>query len=55
MTQMKPIPQDWIKKHIDILLDCAKRFPEGSPMRAAVLLRAEHIMDMVKAFRELNP
>lgn len=49
---MKPIPQEWIKKYVDQMLEIAGKFPEGSAMRAAAMLRADHAMDLVKAFRE---
>lgn len=46
------IPQLWIKEYVDTLLRFAERLPEGSPMRDSTLLRADHAMDLVKAFRE---
>jgi hypothetical protein len=49
---MKPIPQEWIRDYVDKMLLLAARLPEGSPMRAAAALRAEHIMDMVQAWQE---
>ena len=48
---MKEIPQEWINKYVDRLLYAAGKLPEGA-MRDACLLRAEHAMDLVKAFRE---
>lgn len=50
---MEPIPQEWIKTYVDALLGAASRWPEGA-MRTAALLRADHAMDLVKAFRERN-
>jgi len=49
---MKDIPQDWIKRYVDQLLDVAKQLPDGSRMKDAALLRADHVMDLVKAWRE---
>jgi hypothetical protein len=49
---MKPIPQEWIKIYIDKLIKLAEQLPEGGKMREATLLRVEHAMDLVKAFRE---
>jgi hypothetical protein len=52
MTAMKPIPQEWIKEYVDSLLQAAAKFDEYSTMRAAALMRADHVMDLVKAWRE---
>lgn len=49
---MKAIPEKWIRNYIDQLLDVAKGLPENSLMREAILLRADHTMDMVKAWQE---
>ena len=46
------IPQEWVKKYVDKLIDMAKQFDENSLMRTTCLMRAEHAMDLVKAFRE---
>ncbi len=46
----RSIPEVWIKAYIDQLLEIAGKFPEG-PMRDAALLRADHAMDLVKAYR----
>jgi hypothetical protein len=45
------IPERWIKEYVDQLLACAEKFPEGA-MRDSALLRADNVMDMVKAYRE---
>ena len=45
------IPLEWIKHYVDRLLETAEKFQEG-PMRDAALLRAEHAMDMVAAWKE---
>ncbi len=52
MAKTDPIPQTWIMQYVDKLLNMAQRLPENSPMRTAAALRAEHAMDMVKAFQE---
>lgn len=51
-VSQKHIPQEWAKEYVDKLIDMAKQFAEHSPMHVACLLRADHVMDMVKAFRE---
>ena len=53
-VEAKPIPQEWIKKYVDDLLGYASRLKENDPMRTACLLRADHVMDLVKAFREFS-
>ncbi len=45
------IPEQWIKESIDTMLEIAAKFNDG-PMRKAAMLRAEHAMDLVKAYRE---
>ena len=49
---MEPVQQEWIKLYVDKLLEVCGTFPETSPMREAILLRADHAMDLVKAWRE---
>ena len=49
---MKPIPQEWIRSYVDMLLKTAALFPAGSEMRTAALLRADNVLDLVKAFQE---
>lgn len=46
------IPLWWLKEHVDLLLDLAGKFDEGSKMREATARRADCIMDMVKAWQE---
>ncbi len=48
---MKPIPQEWLKNYIDTLLKLAGELPPGG-LRDATLLRVDHAMDLVKAFKE---
>lgn len=48
---MSAIPEEWIKQYVDKLLTLAGRFDSG-PMRDAAAMRADHVMDMVKAWRE---
>jgi hypothetical protein len=45
------IPEEWIKNYADEILAVASKLPEGSN-RDAVALRAEHAMDLLKAYRE---
>ena len=47
---MTPIPQEWIRDYVDKLVHMANQL-SGS-MRDATLLRADHAMDLVEAFRE---
>jgi hypothetical protein len=47
----EPISEEWIEKYVGQLIDLAARLAEG-PMRDATLLRVDHILDLVKAFRE---
>jgi hypothetical protein len=49
---MKPISPDFIKKYVDQLLEFAKGLPPDSSMRTAALMRAEHVMDLVAAWKE---
>lgn len=49
---LPPIPQDWIRGYVDQLLVAAKKVGPGTLMGQAALLRADHAMDMVKAWRE---
>lgn len=45
------IPLAWIKAHVDTLIKVAASYPDGK-MQEAIALRADHIMDMVKAWKE---
>ncbi len=45
------IPEEWIKHHVDTLLDMAKKLKPGK-MSDACLVRAEYYMDLVKTYRE---
>lgn len=47
----RPVDQDWIKRYVDQLLELASKLPTG-PMRDACLLRADHVMDLVKSWQE---
>ena len=49
---MSDISEEWIKTYVDTLLAFAGRLPEGSAMRTQALMRADHVMDLVKAWRE---
>lgn len=50
MSSLKPIDLEWLKKYIDDLLDNAKKLPAGK-FRDAVVLRAEHAIDLVEAWK----
>lgn len=45
------IPLEWIKGYVDTLLALAAKFEEVSAMRRTVLERADHAMDLVKAWK----
>lgn len=47
-----PISLEWIKQYIDTLLEFAKKHGSDSKMGQAAMLRAEHVMDLVKAWKE---
>jgi hypothetical protein len=42
----------FIRDYVDKLLRMAATLPEGAPMREAAMLRADHALDLVKAWRE---
>lgn len=48
------IPMTWIQRYTKTMLDMAAKFDEGSKMREATLLRVDHIMDMVKAYKGIR-
>lgn len=48
---MEPIPQEWIKRYVGQWLEIAGKMEPGK-MQDAALLRADHAMELVKAFRE---
>jgi len=50
----RALPLDWVKWYTDTMIRVAASFDEGSKMRDATLLRVDHVMDMVKAWKE-NP
>ena len=52
MSTRAPIPQEWIRDYVDTLLAAAKHIGPNTVMGKATLERAEHAMDLVKAFRE---
>ena len=47
---MAAIPEEWIKRYVDQWLEIA-RILERGPMYESALLRADHAMDLVKAWR----
>ncbi len=52
MTVQDAIPETWIKRYMAQLLWCAAKFKDGSAMQIAALQRADHAMDIVKAYRD---
>lgn len=50
---MSPIPQEWIRNYVDTLLLVAGKFSPGA-MQNAAMLRADHVMDLVKAWQEYD-
>ena len=48
----KCIPEEWIKNYVNKMLEYANKLNVESPMGQACLLRADHAMDLVKAYRE---
>ena len=46
------IPLDWIKHYIDQLLEFAKKAGPNSKMGAAAMVRADHAMDLVQAWKD---
>lgn len=52
MANWQPIDQDWIKRYVDQLREVASKWPVSSSMHAALVMRADHVMDLVKAWRE---
>ena len=53
MTE-QAIPLGWIKKYTEELLAAAKLVGPESKMGQATLLRVDHIMDMVKAWKGIR-
>jgi len=47
------IPLEWIRKYVDQIIEVAGRMPEGK-LRDALLLRADNVMDLVKAWKDSN-
>lgn len=45
------IPEEWIKNYVDSILSLGGELPPGT-FRDAVLLRADHAMDLVRAYRD---
>ena len=50
-SKFEPIDQEWIKRYVDQLLEAAGTLQNG-PMRDVLLQRADHALDLVKAWRE---
>ena len=49
--EIEPLDPEWIKKYVDQLLEGAQKLQAG-PLRDALLLRADHVMDLVQAWKE---
>ena len=49
---IKSIPDEWVRRYIDSLLEAAKLYPPESVMHESILLRAATILDMVQAWRD---
>lgn len=45
------IPEEFVQKQVDALLDAAKRIGSETVMGRAALIRAEYYMDLVEAWR----
>ena len=48
---MAGISEAWIKQYIDQLIEVAVTLPEG-PLKESCLLRVDHAMDLVVAWRQ---
>jgi hypothetical protein len=42
----------WLREYVAKLLSAAAEYPEGDKMRAAITLRADHILDMIETWLE---
>ena len=51
MTRHEMIPDAWIKHYVDLLLNASGKLEPGL-FRDAILLRAEHAIELVRAYRE---
>lgn len=47
------IPIDWIRNYVNQLLDIAGKLPQG-PLRNATVLRADHAMDLLQSFQNMQ-
>lgn len=50
MPPVEPIDPEWVKKYIDDLLAAAQKIAPGA-FRDAIVSRAEHVLDMVEAWK----
>ena len=48
------IPMEFIQAYVESLLATAVKFDHVSAMREAAALRADHVMDLVRAWKERN-
>ena len=54
MLRDQMIDLEWIKSYIDNLLAFAERIGPDTTMGKAAMLRADNVMDLVKAWQEEN-
>jgi hypothetical protein len=52
MANKDPIPQEFIIRYVDQLIKLAESLPNGSPFRDAIILRADNVLDIIKAWQE---
>jgi len=48
------IPVEWVQTMIDQLYAISKKLPKTDLMYSACLIRAEYMMDLLKAWQETN-
>jgi hypothetical protein len=49
---MKPIDPEWLMEYVDTLIQAGIKFGIETAMGKACAERADHILDMVKAWKE---
>ena len=55
VNELTPIPQEWIKRYVDQLLRLTESLGPTTALGQACMLRADHALDLVKAWREEKP
>ena len=53
MSDQRSIPEYWIQQYVDTLLKLAGDLPNGL-LREAMIIRADNIMELVKAYRDYD-